>query len=399
MADKNTILEQLPATQVALYLHIPFCRTRCAYCAFNTYVGLTHLIVPYVQAVLHELRLVAPVPRRTATSIYIGGGTPSFLPAQHIEALLQACRTRFVLPTDAEITLEVNPGAIMAEALAQLRASGVTRLSIGMQSAHDRELTLLGRAHTTADVQATVEHARNAGFDNISLDLICGIPYQTPEHWRSSLDVALALNPEHLSLYSLSIEDATLLQRYIVQGQLPAPDPDRAAEMYEFASDHLAAAGFEQYEISNWTKPGHTCRHNVHVWRNLPYLGFGAGAHGYAAHTRYANTNHPADYIARFNAQQTPLPFPISAAANDVIHLDQQDVVSETLIMGLRLVQEGITGEAYKARFGHDLFTRYGPQIKQLCAHGLLEHDPAAQRVRLTPRGRLLANRVFAEFI
>lgn len=399
MADKPATHEQPAPTHVALYFHVPFCRTHCTYCAFNTYVGLVHLFAPYVQAMTRELRFVAPTKRHSAASIYFGGGTPSLLHPQHIETLLDTCSTLYTLPSDVEITLEANPGTITSETLTQLRASGVNRLSLGMQSAHDRELTLFGRRHTVADVQTTVKRARDAGFENISLDLIYGIPYQTPAHWRASLNTALTLNPEHLSLYSLSIEDATPLQRQIAHRQLPAPDPDRAAELYELASEHLAAAGFEHYEISNWAKLGYACRHNTHVWRNLPYLGFGAGAHGYAAHTRYANVSHPADYIVRLNAQQTAQPFPLSAAAHDIIPLNEDDEISETLIMGLRLVQEGITEAAYRDRFGHDLFTRYGLQIEKLCSHGLLTHDPVAQRIQLTPRGRLLANRVFAEFV
>jgi oxygen-independent coproporphyrinogen-3 oxidase len=345
------------------------------------------------------MSVVAPTPPHPTASLYLGGGTPSLIPSHQVDSLLRACGTHFALTPNAEISLEVNPGTITPETLIQLRACGVNRLSIGMQSAHANELHLFGRTHTVADVQTTVMYARQAGFDNISLDLIYGIPQQTPEHWKSSLDAALALNPEHLSLYSLSIEDATPLQHRIAQNRLPAPDPDRAADMYEMARTKLAAEGFEHYEISNWAKPGYACRHNVHVWRNLPYLGFGAGAHGYAAHTRYANVNHPADYITRINASPAQRPFPLSAAAQDIVQLDQHDVIGETLIMGLRLVQEGITLAAYAARFGHDLFARYGQEIEQLCAQDLLEYDHAAERIRLTPRGHLLANRVFTEFI
>jgi oxygen-independent coproporphyrinogen-3 oxidase len=199
-------------------------------------------------------------------------------------------------------------------------------------------------------------------------------------------------------LYSLSVEDATPLQHWIARGQQPAPDPDQAADMYEHATDVLAAAGYVQYEISNWAKPGHACQHNLHVWHNLPYLGFGAGAHGYAAHTRYANTPHPADYIARLMTDTVPRPFPLSAAADEVTHLTPSDVMAETVIMALRLVQDGINETAFAARFGQRPDACYGPALARLTSQGLLERTPQ-QHIRLTPRGRLLGNRVFAEFI
>ncbi len=397
-SNNRAIYEQCPDDALAIYIHIPFCRTRCTYCAFNTYVGQTALIPSYVRAIAHEIASVAPANRLRVTSIYFGGGTPSLLTPEHISTLLGACAVAFDLAPHAEITLEANPGTVDQAYLTDLRHAGVTRLSVGMQSAHPSELRLFGRTHTARDVQRTVSAARQANFETLNLDLIYGIPHQTNAMWRASLDVARDLNPDHLSLYSLSIEDATPLQRRIARGRMEQPDPDRAADMYEYATDYLAAAGYEQYEISNWAKAGHACRHNVHIWRNLPYLGFGAGAHGYAAHTRYANIAYPAAYVAQVMAARDLLPFPLSAAADDVIQLEQADVMAETVIMGLRLVQIGISEAEFRARFGHELCACYGVQIERLVSLGLLERAPNG-RIHLSRRGRLLGNRVFAEFI
>jgi oxygen-independent coproporphyrinogen-3 oxidase len=387
-----------PLLPLAVYFHIPFCRTRCTYCAFNTYVGLSNYIIPYMRALRRELVLVAGSSQPVVSTIYFGGGTPSLIPVVELEATLRACAKTFSLTPDVEISLEANPGTVDQDYLRQLHQIGINRLSFGMQSAHESELRLFARLHGLDDVRATIDMARTTGFDNINLDLIYGIPRQTLDMWRHSLETALSFNPTHLSLYSLGIENATPLQSWIAQGHLPAPDPDLAADMYEWASDYLAANGFEQYEISNWAKPGMACRHNLHVWRNLPYLGLGAGAHGCAAHTRYANVDLPAAYIERIQNQKETLPFPLSAAAEQITIIDSQEEMAETMFMGLRLTQEGITPEMFRARFGRDLWTVYGQELDSLIASGLLERT-AAGRVRLTLRGRLLGNHVFAAFV
>jgi oxygen-independent coproporphyrinogen-3 oxidase len=388
----------LPDALLALYVHIPFCSTRCSYCAFNTYANLSDQIIPYMHALTREIRLVAGSTRRTVHTVYFGGGTPSLVPVSEIVATLETCAEVFELTPDAEITLEANPGTVDQRYLTALRHAGINRLSIGMQSAHISELRLLARRHNVNAVRYAVEMARAAGFENINLDLMYGIPRQTTDMWHLSVNTAIGLSPDHVSLYSLSIEDATPLQRQVARGRLEEPDPDLAADMYEWASDRLAATGFEQYEISNWSKPGWASRHNLHVWRNLPYVGLGAGAHGYAAHTRYANVLHPLTYIARLDAQDMPLSFPLSAAAEDVEHIGLRSAMSETMIMGLRLTQEGISLEAFRERFGCELWEVFGQALDEVIATGLLERI-AGERVRLTPRGRLLGNRVFMEFV
>ncbi|MBN1203057.1 MAG: radical SAM family heme chaperone HemW [Anaerolineae bacterium] len=387
-----------PDVPLALYLHIPFCRTRCTYCAFSTYSGLSALIPPYMDALAHEIQLVGGGLKRPAHTVYFGGGTPSLIPAALLGHVLDRCRDMFVLPPGAEITLEANPGTVDDTYLRALRQIGVNRLSVGMQSANADELKLFGRCHRQDDVHSTVHTARRVGFTNINLDLIYGTPHQTLAAWQHSLDTALGLDPDHFSLYSLGIEENTPIQRQIALGTLAFPDPDLAADMYEWAASRLAAAGFEQYEISNWTRPGHASQHNLYYWRNLPYLGLGAGAHGYAARIRYANIAHPAAYIECIASQPVPLEFPCSAAADTINSVDRRQAMAETMLMGMRLTVEGVSLDAFRARFGHDLWSIYGAELDRLIASGLVEHTADA-RVRLTPRGRLLGNRVFIEFV
>ncbi len=397
-----SITEEFPKNgappSLALYLHIPFCKTRCTYCAFNTYTGQDRLIEPYMRALAREVRLAAGDERRPAHTIYFGGGTPSLVPPALIEYVIRACGAAFDLAADAEITVEANPATVGLGALRALRAAGVNRLSVGMQSAHASELALFARGHTVDDVRETVALARRAGFGNVSLDLIYGNPGQSLAMWQATLDAALALEPEHLSMYSLGIEDGTPMQRWVQRGQVEAPDPDLAAEMFEWGSDRLARAGYVQYEISNWARPGFECAHNLQYWRDLPYLGLGAGAHGYAAGRRYATVLHPATYIARIEGQAGPLPFPETAAWDESEIIGPDDELTEIMILGLRLTQDGVSGQAFRARTGRDLWATYGPTIARLTEAGLLERV-GTDGVRLTPRGRLLGNQVFAAFV
>ena len=386
-------------TTLALYVHIPFCHTRCTYCAFNTYTGQNHLILRYMRALERELGLVGNhAPDDPVSTIYFGGGTPSLVPAKAICAFIRRAGQILTLLPDPEITLEANPGAVDESYLRELRRAGVNRLSLGMQSADAGELRLFARRHDVADVQRTVSLARRAGFENINLDLIYGSPAQSMSTWQHSLNTALSMNPDHLSLYSLGVEDGTPMQRWIEQGVVAPPDSDLAADMYEWAAQRLAAAGFIQYEISNWCKPGYACRHNLHYWRNLPYLGLGAGAHGYAARTRYRTVLRPADYIARIESQRAPLPYPLSAAAEEVETIDDHAAMAEHMIMGLRLTQEGVARAEFLARYRRDLWDVFGSELDALQQVELIERTPD-DRVRLTSRGRLLGNHVFAAFV
>jgi oxygen-independent coproporphyrinogen-3 oxidase len=330
--------------------------------------------------------------------------------------ILEAVREAFVLPAGAEITLEANPGTVAAAYLKGARQLGVNRLSLGVQSLNPAELRMLGRIHTLDQAVEAVVLARAAGFRNLNLDLMMGLPGQTLANWQSTLNQALALMPDHLSAYMLSLDDGTRLAEAVTSGRLPEPDPDAAADMYEWSTDRLELEGFRQYEISNWARdsvreevrrkewagdaeaplPAFACRHNVTYWRNEPYLGFGAGAHGCAAGWRYANVLTPQAYLARLEAGGV-VEFPFSAAVEEKIPVSAQDAMNETMMLGLRLTEAGVSTEAFERRFGVSLEQKYGAILRRLAGQGLVEWP--AQRARLTRAGRLLGNVVFREFV
>jgi oxygen-independent coproporphyrinogen-3 oxidase len=375
--------------RVGVYVHIPFCVAKCNYCAFNSYAGLEHLHADYVEAVKREIReWVRGREPALASSVYLGGGTPSAISTELLGMILQACRESFAAAADTEISVEANPGTVSSTSLSALRGQGVNRLSLGAQSFDDRVLETLGRIHTAADVKRGYESARHAGFQNVNLDLIYGIPEQTLEGWQRDLSVAIELEPEHLSLYCLTVEEGTPLAKSISRGEVPSPDPDLAAEMYTCAEERLAEAGYVHYEISNWAVGGRECQHNVTYWRNLPYLGFGAGAHSFDGRCRYCNVASPEEYVQRV------------AGGRDVIadrdEIDETLEMSDTMIMGLRMCQ-GVSFNNFEERFGVSAIQVYGDQIRELIGLGLL--DAHASVIRLTTRGRLLGNEVFECFL
>jgi oxygen-independent coproporphyrinogen-3 oxidase len=337
---------------LALYLHVPFCRRRCSYCDFNTFAGLEGLFEPYAAALAKEILRVGQGER--AISVFFGGGTPSVLPTALVGDVLAACCEAFAVEARAEISLEANPGTVDEEKLADLRHLGVNRLSLGVQSARADELALLGRLHSFEQAVQAVSLARAAGFDNLSLDLIYGLPRQSLAHWAETLRAALALSPQHISAYCLSVEDGTPLADWVESGQVPAPDADLAAEMYELAERVLKQAGFVHYEISNWARPGRECRHNLVYWRNGAYLGFGAGAHSHRAGRRWWNVPAPAAYIARLKAGENP--------QEDAEEIDAALAMCETMMLGLRL-REGVSARAFEERFGRGLAEVYGPEL------------------------------------
>jgi oxygen-independent coproporphyrinogen III oxidase len=372
---------------IGLYVHLPFCRAKCSYCDFNSYGGLDHLFDGYARAVVREIRSAAGA---RAGTVYLGGGTPTVLPLSLLAEILAAVRANFAVDAGAEISVEANPGTVDAALLAQLRGLGVNRMSLGVQSLDDAELRLLGRIHSAAHALQAFEDARRAGLGNVGLDLIYGLPGQTLAAWQASLGRALELAPEHLSLYALALEEGTPLADQVLRGELPSPDPDLVAEMYDWAEAACAAAGYEHYEISNWARePGLRCRHNLGTWRNEPYLGFGAGAHSWAGGKRWWNVAHPADYIARVSSGSSPV------AAVEEIPPGLE--MAETTILALRLLQEGLDLVRFRQRFGTDPRQEYAGQVEELLALGLVEED--AQRLRLSQRGHFLANQAFYRFL
>ena len=396
---------------ISLYFHIPFCLHRCGYCDFNTYAGVGNLIPAYSQAVCRELELLASeannrVPIHT---VYFGGGTPSLMPIGDIEKILSTIDKHYQLLHTAEISLEANPGTVSVDYLNRLHSLGVNRLSIGMQSANNNELVLLERQHSYRDVVNAVEWSRVAGITNKNLDLIFGLPDQEMGSWMFSLEAALSLYPEHISLYALTLEEGTPMQHKVEAGVLPEPDPDMAAEMYEIASSQLLAAGYFQYEISNWARLDesgelYSCRHNLQYWRNLPYLGIGAGAHGYINHQRTVNVATPWVYINKLDGGSSVTDniytYPQTPATLHVDAIDTETEIGETMMMGLRLLMEGVSNRLFHQRFGDSLQQRFNRQIDYLIKLGLLEWCGEEDDIlRITNQGRLLGNQVFREFI
>lgn len=385
-------------TPSSLYIHIPFCHTKCTYCAFNTYTNLDHLIEPFIMALGREIMIVAPSkPKHLLHTVYIGGGTPSLLNQRQIEYILSVVSIHFELLPNAEISMESNPGDLTQDYLTTIKATGINRLSIGMQSANAHELELFARRHDITAVTSAVKAAYASGFENLNLDLIYAIPDQSLADWRRSLDSVLTMQPQHISLYALGLEEGTPLQSWVAHGRLSQPDDDKAADMYDLATDMLGAAGYVQYEISNWSKPGYECQHNLQYWRNLPYPAFGPGAHGYAGGIRYSSILSPQRYIKAVSQVHERCVFPLSPATDQFTTVDRETEIAETLIMGLRLTREGIQRKNFMERFGIDLVDLHQSTIEYFANCGLLFVDDSL--VRLTQKGRLLSNMIFRELV
>jgi len=388
---------------LSLYVHIPFCRSKCAYCDFNSYAGQEALIPAYVGALLQEAAAWSGVcASRTVATVYFGGGTPSLLPFAEMERLIEGLRQRFAVAPEAEVSLEANPESVDLAYLQGLRTLGVNRLSLGVQSFDEEELRFLGRIHTAAEAAAAYDAARQAGFADVGLDLIFGLPEQRLSRWRRSLARALRLGPEHLSLYALTVEEGTPLAQAMSEGKVQEPDEDAQAAMYTESEERLEAAGYEHFEISNWARPGHRCRHNLTYWETRPYLGLGAGAHSYLGGCRFANTPLPKEYIELVRASGPPeegaggLDLSRMPQVTSLERLDAQTEMADTVILGLRLT-EGVALDGFRQRFGVGLEERYAQEISELTAWGLLE--VSGGRLRLTKRGHLLANEAFLRFL
>jgi len=386
----------------SIYLHIPFCRHRCNYCDFNTYARIEDLIPTYCDALIEEIKFWGEgfdqsLPVHT---VFFGGGTPSLVPHDELNKILQALHSSFDIDPLAEITLEANPGRLTQRYLNDLFQIGFNRLSLGMQSAQPRELAFLERQHTFGNVLEAVKRARISGFKNLSLDLIFGLPEQLPAVWGGSLDLALSLAPEHFSLYALTIEPGTPLGAWCNRGLVPEPDPDLAADMYELAAEKLEQAGFQQYEISNWARGSMelASQHNLQYWRNQPYLGLGAGAHGFVNGFRVSNILSPREYIQRWRVEEfDEFKFPKTPVTATIEQIAREREMTETMMMGLRLTQEGVSKAGFEARFGASMDEIFTKEIDDLVALALLEWY--AGRLRLTNKGRLLGNQVFRRFV
>lgn len=374
------------ATDFGVYLHVPFCRVRCGYCDFNTYTASELRGArqdQYADTLLREIGLARSVLERAggtrpASTVFFGGGTPTLLPPGDLARMLDGVREAFGLRDDAEITVEANPDTVSPAVAAELAAAGVTRMSIGMQSAVPRVLAALDRTHDPDNVRTAVSAAREAGLD-VSVDLIYGAPGETLDDWRSSLATAVALEPDHISAYALIIEDGTKLARQIRRGEVAAPDDDLQADMYELADDLLSVAGFDWYEVSNWSRgPEHRSRHNLAYWTGTDWWGFGPGAHSHVNGVRFWNVKHPAAYAQRLAAGESP------AAGREIPDAAARGL--ESVLLRTR-IREGMPVDELLGEGRH--------AVAALIADGLIEgRDALRGRVVLTRRGRLLADAV-----
>lgn len=370
--------------RLAVYVHIPFCVRVCGYCDFNTYAGMDAVKDSYTAAVVDEVAAWAPhIGGREVTSIAFGGGTPGEMPAESLVAIIDAVRAAAPLAPDAEISLEANPGTTSAPALRDLAGAGVNRISFGAQSFDASELAFLDRVHTPEATAASLRLAREAGIPSVNLDLMYGLPGQTPADWQATLQHALDLAPDHLSLYALTVEPGTPLDGRVERREVTPLDPDAVAAMYETAAEHLAAAGYRQYELSNWARPGHESRHNRVYWTWGDYLGIGAGAHGFLDGERFENVAHPRAYIDAVRRD--------GRAIASAVRPDPATSMSDWLALRLRLV-EGFDPAEFATTFGEPLEAAAGPPLDACRSAGLLEDS--GDRLRLTPRGRLLHNEV-----
>jgi oxygen-independent coproporphyrinogen-3 oxidase len=378
-----------------VYLHIPFCKSRCSYCDFATDVYRSgDAVERYVAALCKEIETYAKQVGTTCLSessngkvdtIYFGGGTPSLLSPEQVKRILEAVGEAFRVGNDTEITMEMNPATVTTEILAEFRRLGVNRASFGVQTFDDNELKRLARGHDAQDARDTFHMLRDAGFENISFDLIAGLPRQTLADWERNLDEALAMRPEHLSLYLLEIHESTPLAEQIRSERQPLPDEELAAEMYELMLAKVAGAGYEQYEISNFAQRGFESRHNSKYWRLDPIFGFGVSAHSFDGEERYANDRDTNTYVGKIECGTSP-----------EVMREKIDQASEFIFLGLRL-NRGIELSEFSERYGTDLGHKYGAEINDLADKGLIRMD--GERLFLTEKGMLFSNEVFAAFV
>ncbi|MGB9374087.1 MAG: radical SAM family heme chaperone HemW [Jiangellales bacterium] len=388
----NRSLATLGSRPFGVYVHVPFCATRCGYCDFNTYTADELGTTPgasragWADAVLAEWRLARTVlgaSRPPIDTVFFGGGTPTLLPPADLLRVLDALRDDPGLADDAEVSVEANPETLTPQTLAALRSGGVTRLSMGMQSATAHVLAVLDRVHTTGRVAAAVTDARAAGFDSLSLDLIYGTPGESLADWAHTVDVTVGLAPDHVSAYALIVEPGTRLAGRVARGQVAAPDDEAMASMYEVADEALAQAGFAWYEVSNWARgPRHRSRHNLHYWRDTDWWGLGPGAHSHVGGVRWWNVKHPAAWSQRLDAGLSP------AQARET--LDEATRRLERIMLGLRTADGAAVA---------DVAASVGPQARvrldDMVGDGLVQPAPLRSgRVTLTRRGRLLADAV-----
>lgn len=374
---------------LGLYIHIPFCQRKCNYCDFPSYSGMEEHWKAYSEAVVAELILKADEFRdSTINTIFIGGGTPSLIPYEHIVRILNTVHSNYKVLKECESTIESNPGTLSSEKLIAYRDSGINRLSMGLQACQNRLLNKLGRIHTLDDFETALGLAKKSGFANINADIIFGIPDQTFEDWQETVAHVLEFGLTHISCYSLMIEDETVFGRMKNEGHLQEMDDELDRRMYHYAVDRFSQAGFDQYEISNFAKPQYQCQHNMNCWEREEYIGIGSGAHSFYQNRRYANTANVLQYINGVREKNLVL--------SEDSQLSSEEGLSEKIFLGLRLNQ-GIDMAQVSEEFGIDVENKYQKNINFLLSRRLVERDGSV--LRLTRIGMDMANTVFVEFI
>lgn len=370
--------------EIELYLHIPFCIRKCGYCDFLSWSCSRQEQKMYLQALLREIRAVGSLDEYLVSTVFLGGGTPSVLPGEWIGELLDEIRANYRLTPEAEISMEANPGTVTPGQLETCRVAGINRISFGCQSADNRELKTLGRIHTWEEFLESFQMARTAGFANINVDLMSGLPEQTLESWERTLRLTACLEPEHISAYSLIIEEGTPFSGQTLQ----LPDEDTERQMYQITGELLQEYGYRQYEISNYAKPGFSCRHNIGYWTRKEYLGLGLGASSLERNRRFHNTENMEEYL-RFSADPGKL-------RQDTEILTKKMQMEEFVFLGLRMT-EGISRAAFQKEFGGDILEIYGPVIRKYSEMGFLREENG--RLRFTSRGISVSNPILAEFL
>ena len=412
IAARNDVAS-LQETGISLYIHVPFCQTKCPYCDFNTYQGIEGLMGPFVDALAAEISAWGrALGRPPVNTIFFGGGTPSYLPDGELGRILAAAGEAFDLRDDAEITVEANPGDLTADKATNLLEQGINRISIGIQSLDNDLLNLLGRRHDADGALEAFRTVKAAGFENVNLDLIYGLPRQSLEQWQDTLLRLADQGPEHISLYALTVEEGTPLHRWVERGEVPHPDTDLAADMYHYARKLLGERGYHHYEISNWSRPGPACkldlasRHNLAYWRNLPYLGVGPGAHSSMGGYRFWDMDPPRGYVAAAQEWASAISGPTRAITGEWLdaagpvggyeRIDEELAAAETMFLGLRLL-DGLDLSEASERMGIDLAARYESQISELLELGLLVKKDTV--IQLHESAFLIANQVFTRFL
>ena len=376
--------------ELGIYIHIPFCKQKCFYCDFCSFANKNEMQGKYVETVINEIKNITHKEKYTVTTIYLGGGTPSILNPNYIKNILQEIKSSFEILDDAEITIEINPGTVNEEKLKKYKEYGINRLSIGLQSANDKILKKIGRIHDYKQFEETFFYARKCGFKNINVDLMIGLPTQTIEDVKQTLEKIIQKNPEHISVYSLIIEEGTIIEKLINENKLQLPDEETERIMYWTVVNELKENGYNQYEISNFSKKTYESKHNTNCWKQKQYIGLGTSAHSYLNKKRYSNTNNIEEYIK--NIQENNI------SKNITIHEEQteESTMNEYMLLGLRMIQ-GININEFKHKFKTDPTVKYKEILEKLQKENLIQITKTS--IKLTKQGIDFGNIVWEEFI